>query len=1028
MQTPLRVLNNVSWRGQSIPGSRSTALLHALVAAGNHGGSVTSLVDAIWEDDPPSNPRKALQVLVSRLRSTTSTRIIERTTTGYRLGLNRDEVDILARNDLSHDASALYSAGHLSEAAQKAQLSLEIGPSAQAHRILGLTASSRGDHHLALSPLGEAALEHPHDEEVLAALLRSLSNVQGPAAALGRYDAYRQELIERLGSAPGPAVQAVHRELLGADRPQRSGVQHDVSTLLGRSADLSNLNQHLSRSRLVSVLGPGGIGKTRLAHALAHGAHRPVYFVELAATGSGEQVIRTIAATLGIRDSLATRQALTAEQRSDARGRIAQHLHQVPTLLVLDNCEHVVDAAADLVAYLLASVRDLQVLTTSRTPLRIAGEQVYPLAQLCADDARQLFRERALAARPGVVLEDDSIADVVARLDGLPLAIELAAAQVRTMPVAEITTRLANRFDLLRGGDRSAPDRHQTLLAVIDWSWNLLGSAAQEALMRLSIFQDGFTTTCAGAVLGSNATESLSQLLDQSLITVTENAHGLRYRMLETVRELALIRLRESGLVSDAQAAQHSWARNLCAEQATQLHGSAQLSAAAVLRSEEANLSDVLHHALDVGDRETALILLAALASFWTISGDHLRLIEYFEPVEKILTGWAPPAHLVAASRQALAVLATTAGMIPEWFNIPQTRRVLALVGSDSDEPFVQAMYLLAEMIHSVDERPLADRLLELTSHPQRFVAMSASALLASHIENAGDPARAVTILTDAISLAGPDDGPWLAATYRMMIAHLYTQLGEPAAAAPHARRALEVLERLAPMDDAIQCRAILAIADLANGNIDAAASIFGKIADLQRQGQAAVLGVIVTLGEAELALAQGKTDQGIALLHEALEAAPHRDMPDAMATDLSPWTLLGAGTALAAFAWHGPTESGQNLARRLTSLALRALDPDAKRHDFPVLGTVLFSLATWGLLREDERPAVVGQLLALADRFGYNRFLPSLRWEPVAAELSRRAPAVLEDHRVAIADSSRTELLRAAQQIIRATASVGNS
>src|SRR5690606_31582997 len=168
------------------------------------------------------------------------------------------------------------------------------------------------------------------------------------------------------------------------------------------------------------------------------------------------------------------RRLLTREQRADVRARVADHLFQVPTLLVLDNCEHLVDAVAELTAFLVSAVPELTVLTTSRTPLAIAAERVYPLGQLGPGDAAALFAERATAARPGARLPADTVRGIVDRLDGLPLAVELAAAKVRAMSVEEILRRLTNRFDLLRGGDRTAPDRHQTLLAVIDWSWNLL--------------------------------------------------------------------------------------------------------------------------------------------------------------------------------------------------------------------------------------------------------------------------------------------------------------------------------------------------------------------------------------------------------------------------------------------------------------------------------------------------------------------------------------------------------------------------
>ena len=252
---------------------------------------------------------------------------------------------------------------------------------------------------------------------------------------------------------------------------------------------------------------------------------------------------------------------LTAEQRNDVRARIAQLLDQAPTLLILDNCEHVVEAVADLVSYLVASCRQLRVVTTTRAPLAIAAERVFALGQLAEDAAADLFCQRASAARPGVPLEDEAVRRVVRRLDGLPLAIELAAAKARAMSVEDIDRRLDDRFALLRGGDRSAPDRHQTLIAVIDWSWNLLSEAERKALRWLSVFHDGFSLAGAGDLLGCDALELVQSLVDQSLLTVIDAGGTVRYRMLETVREFGRMQLVGSGEDLAARDAHLAWAR-----------------------------------------------------------------------------------------------------------------------------------------------------------------------------------------------------------------------------------------------------------------------------------------------------------------------------------------------------------------------------------------------------------------------------------------------------------------------------------
>jgi predicted ATPase len=219
----------------------------------------------------------------------------------------------------------------------------------------------------------------------------------------------------------------VYSELLAADRPVREGLQFEATSLVGRDEDIRALRATVREARVTSILGPGGLGKTRLAHLLGREAEQPVvHFVELVGVSSPDDVVGEVGSALGVRDSVSGRRVLTAEQRKDVRGRIAQVLDQAPTLLILDNCEHVVSAVADLVAYLVVTCSRLRVVTTTRAPLAIPAERVFPLGQLSEDAATDLFVQRASAARPGVALHDKSVRRVVRRLDGLPLAIELA--------------------------------------------------------------------------------------------------------------------------------------------------------------------------------------------------------------------------------------------------------------------------------------------------------------------------------------------------------------------------------------------------------------------------------------------------------------------------------------------------------------------------------------------------------------------------------------------------------------------------
>ena len=440
--------------------------------------------------------------------------------------------------------------------------------------------------------------------------------MRGPGAALERYEAYRQDLLDRLGTNPGERLRRAHRDLLALDRPVRGGVRYDASSLRGRDRDVARLRSLLTDARVVSIIGPGGLGKTRLAHVLARDAAEPVvHVVELVGVTTAEDVVGEVGSVLGVRDSVSAQRTLTPEQRLDVRSRIAQRLAQGPGLLVLDNCEHVIDAAAELVAFLVSATADLRVLTTSRAPLEIGAEHVYLLGELEPADAAALFCDRALAARPDAELPEEIVRSIVTRLDGLPLAIELAAAKVRAMSVEEISRRLADRFALLRGGDRAAPDRHQTLLAVIDWSWNLLDEAERRALRRLALFNDGFTLEAADAVLGDGALDAVQGLVDQSLLSIRDAAGGLRYRMLETVREFGRLQLEQAGEGDEARAARRAWAIAYAGGRRDGLFSRDQFATIDALAAEEINLADELRDALAGGDRGALVELLAALGT-----------------------------------------------------------------------------------------------------------------------------------------------------------------------------------------------------------------------------------------------------------------------------------------------------------------------------------------------------------------------------------------------------------------------------
>jgi len=1041
----LTLLDDVRWRGTVVVGDRPQALLAALAASGGRTVRAEDLVELVWGDEAPLNATKSLQVLVSRTRSACGPDVIVRDGVGYRLGIEPGEVDSVrlsafvrdARASLDRDAPAAAELarralaladgvpatadgddGPLPEVRRVAAIDL-----AAARLILARACSRIGAHAEALPGLEEAYVNHPEDESLLADLLRSEAVVRGPGAALERFDSYRRDLRDRLGTNPGEPLQKAHRDVLALDQPVRSGVRYDATRLLGRDRDLEQLRALIKSTRVVSIVGPGGLGKTRLAHVLARDVETPVvHVVELVGVSSPDDVIGEVGSALGVRDSVSSRRTLTPEQRADVRARIAQLLGQSPSLLVLDNCEHLIGAVAELVAFLVSTTRDLRVLTTSRAPLAIAAEHVYLLSELGVTDAAELFRERAVAARPGVQLADEVVRSIVTQLDGLPLAIELAAAKVRAMAAEEIDRRLENRFALLRGGDRSAPDRHQTLLAVIDWSWNLLEAAERRALRRLALFHDGFTLEAAALVLGDGAVDAVQGLVDQSLVGVRETAAGLRYRMLETVREFGRMQLVDSGEDTEARTTQRQWAIAYAREHAQWLAGPEQFAAIDALGAEEINLADELRGAISDRDPETLVELFAALGIFWAMRGEHARLIVLTDAVADVVSGWHPPVELEDTTRAAMAILLTNA-MVAGHERTASIWAVLRRLGPGTGPDLrltANAKVILA--YDPADPDSFAGRLEALAEDPERDTAATALHWLSQVRENTGDPAGSIDAAERALRLLGGDDGPWHAAMLRNHLAQLAMQLGDTGTAIEHARSALSVMRRLGARDDEVQLQALLVLCAIAEGRLDDAEAEL-QVVDRTEESHALFGGALFReVCHAELALARGDHPSGLRLYRQCAIHMREFELPGIPRTGAEPWVLFGVSAALTAHAHYAASPDevrGAELFAQCRADAINALDPANVHLDYPVTGQVLFALGSWGLLRSAISSEDVLVLLALANRFAYNRTVPTLAWERVAPRVEESAPARLAELRAGYRDRDPRELLNEARALV---------
>jgi predicted ATPase len=925
------------------------------------------------------------------------------------------------------------------EAGSLAEVRRAAAADAAAARVILARASSRtGAHADAFPALAAAHAERPRDEPLLADLLRSEAAVSGPSVALERFEHYRRELRDRLGADPGELLQRAHRSLLALDRPVRHGLRYEATALIGRDRDLERLRALLANARVVSIIGPGGLGKTRLAHAIARAAPEPaVHVVELAGVTSADDVAAEVGSALGVRDSVSGRRVLTVEQRADVRARIAQLLGQSPTLLVFDNCEHLIEAVAGLVAFLVAATADLCVLTTSRAPLAIAAERVYLLGELDASDAARLFTERAVAARPSVQLTEHLVMGIVARLDGLPLAIELAAARVRTMALEEIDRRLEDRFALLRGGDRSAPGRHQTLFAVIDWSWNLLNAAERRALCRLALFHDGFTLEAAEAVLGDHAVEAVQGLVDQSLVSVRETPAGGRYRMLETVREFGRMRLADAGEEDAARAAMRRWAASYARRHGALLPSHAQFAAVDALGAEEVNLADELRGAIADGDRGSLVQLLAALGLFWTVRGEHTRLIALAAAIADALRDWRPPPDLADDTRGAVMITLSNS-LITSAVSGGQLRAILQRLSQDAGgSPLLSGLTRVLLAYDPADDTDaFTGRIARLADSEDRRTALAASQWLTHLRENAGDAAGAIAAARRSLALSRDDDGPWAAAMPQTMLAQLTMHVGDRAAAVEHASAALPVMQRLGASDDEIGLRSLLVLCAVADGRLADAEEELKRIDGVDEATAVFGGGAVRLVCRAELALASGDHTTGLRIHREAAARMRRMRLPGVATTGLEPWVLFGDSAALSAHARYATGDDaahGRALFHTCRESAIRLFGTPDPQFDYPAAGQLLFALGAWALLRRptpdapapnDVAPAEVApaevalRLLALADRFACNRTLAAMMGELIGPAAEAVAPGRMDELPAEYRDSQPADLRAEARRL----------
>ncbi len=641
-----------------VPGAKQRALLAALLL-GHRDGVVSAdrLIDELWGDEPPATAAKSLQVHVSQLRRVLGDgQPIVTRPTGYSVELAPGALDLDRFERGLDDARRLRAAGDLPGAAAALREGLELfrGPPLADVELLGRSSAegtriestrlaaledrleldlATGGHGAVIAELEALVGEHPYRERLHAHLMLALYRAGRQADALDAFRRARTVLVEELGLDPGPELQRLEAAVLAQDpaldldRPapaarRAAAPAPDLPAapagLVGRDAELEALAALLREARLVTVLGPGGVGKTsvalELAHRLAPEFRDGARFVPLAAV--------------------------------DTRERLEEELAQVDgeRLVVLDNFEQLLDAAP-AVADLLAVQPGATVLVTSQAALRLAGEREAPLAPLAAEPAVELFLSRARGADP----DDPAIPEICRRLDGLPLAIELAAARTRLLSPAAILDRLGRRLELLTGGRRDAPERHRTLRAAIEWSHDLLEPPERELFAELAVFEGGWSLEAAEAVSG-DVLDALEALVERSLV----HRSGERFSMLETVHEFARERI-----PGDVAARHAAWALALAEAAESGLEGADQLEWLRRLDAERENLGAAAEWAIGAGDAETAQRIAGALWRFWLARG---AVAEGRRLVDAARAAGAASAAAGARAGNAAGVLAGAAG------------------------------------------------------------------------------------------------------------------------------------------------------------------------------------------------------------------------------------------------------------------------------------------------------------------------------------------------------------------------------
>ncbi|RMI31165.1 BTAD domain-containing putative transcriptional regulator [Nocardia stercoris] len=821
-----------------IGGPRVRTLLALLALDIGRVVSDTRLIDGIWDEDPPVETGNALHTLVKRLRTALPPQAVIRVGAGYRLTLDAAAVDLHRFTDALARGRAQSTAGQPAAAAASLDEALDQWsgePLGGTCESAGLAAAATGlsEQRLAaielradvyrelgrggelLRELRAEAAAQPLRESLIARVVIALAAAGRAAEAVEVYRRAAMVLDAELGTTPSAELQSAFaqiREIAAAEPARPAALPASVlprrfTSFVGRADSAAAIARNLRQSRLVTLIGMGGVGKTRLATESACGFADSwpdgCLFIELAA------VERPAAGQDGwsaLGGALLAALGLGEGSGSDSVEVACHALAGRRVLLILDNCEHIVEAAAWMVDALLRRLPTVTVLATSREPLGLDGERLYPVGALVTpavglDVARaaefpavQLFLDRATAVRPDFTLTEDNCADVctiVRGLDGNPLAIELAAARLAVLPVREVADRLTDRFRLLTNGSRHAVPRHRTLHAAVSWSWELLSPAEVRLARRFAVFAGGATISAVLQTVADAEVDTLTALVAKSLVEFD----GERYRMVETIRAYAAAESARADETEHVSRAHADWCAEFVTTAATGLLGPAQHEWLRRLAAEYGNCESALAWAVRVADGPRALRLYGGLVWYWRLCGRFEAISDWRRRVLD-LVGDRPPEGCTAAYLACRYAEQVPSNQTTIWWgsiqrDVAEFDALVRAAMAEPEPPHPKFVVILALRDHRYGDDRLLDHCAAVAEDGIRGVALMCRGLF----ELGGDtPARAVADLEAAVVCLSTSGEPCALMQALFMLSQVRIYSAGLAAARPVITRALDLL------------------------------------------------------------------------------------------------------------------------------------------------------------------------------------------------------------------------------------------